>query len=215
MSEFLGIDIKKLDCVRFQFSQTGLIRKVLEATGMEDCNGFPTPTKVEAPLGTDANGSEAKRYCPNSYTSVIWMMLYLASNTRPDISFAVHQCARFTHNTKASHKTAVKRIYWYLQGTKYNGLVFNPSKKLVVGCYEDADFAGLWLHENPQDPICARIRNGFVVTFSNCPLLWVSKLQTYIALSTLYCKYAVLSHSVIALLPLKNIIKEVIDNLVN
>ena len=53
MSEFLGIDIKTLDSGEIQFCQTGLIRKVLEATGMEDCNGLRTPTKVEAPLGTD------------------------------------------------------------------------------------------------------------------------------------------------------------------
>ena len=98
---------------------------------------------------------------------------YLASNTRPDISFAVHQFARFTHNTTESHDTAVKIICWYLQGTKDNGLLFNPSRKLMVHCYADADFSVLWGHENPQDPICARSRNGFVVTFSNCPLLWV------------------------------------------
>ena len=101
------------------------------------------------------------------------MMLYLAPNTRPDISFAVHQCAWFTHNTKASHETSVKRICPYLQGTKENGIVFNPSKKLVVDCYADADFAGLWGHEDHQDHICARSRTGFVVTFSNCHLLWV------------------------------------------
>ena len=52
---------------------------------MEHSNGLPTPTKVEAPLVTYVNGSEAKRDWPNSYASVIGMMLYLASNTRPDI----------------------------------------------------------------------------------------------------------------------------------
>ena len=153
MSEFLGIDIKTLDNGGFQFFQTGLIRKVLEATGMEDCNGLPTPTKVEAPLGTDANSSDAKIDLPNSYASVIGIMLYLASNTRPNISFAVNQYARFTHNTKASHKKAAKRICRYLQGTHYNGLFFNPSNKLVVDCCAGVDFVGLWGHENPQDPI--------------------------------------------------------------
>ena len=138
MSDFFGIDIKTLDDDGFQFCQTGLIRKVLEATGMEHSNGLPTPTKVEAPLGTYVNGSEAKRDWTNSYASVIGMMLHLVSNTIPDISFAFHHCARFTHNTKASHKTAVKRICRYLQGTKDGVLVFNPSKKLVVDCYADA-----------------------------------------------------------------------------
>ena len=146
VSEFLGIDIKTVDNGGFQFFQTGLIRKDLEATWMEHCNGLPTPTKVEAPLGIDVNGYEAKIDWTNSYASVIGMMLYLESNTRPNISFSVHRCARFTHNTKASHETAVKRICRYLQGIKDNGLVFNSSKKLVVDCYADADFARLWGH---------------------------------------------------------------------
>ena len=77
----------------------------------------------------------------------------------------------------------------YLQGTKDKGLVFNPYKKLVVDCYADEYFVGLWGHENPQDPICARSSTGFVVTFSNVPLFWVSKLQTDISLSTLYSEY--------------------------
>ena len=80
----------------------------------------------------------------------------------------------------------MKRICKYLQGTKYNGLVFNPSKKLVVDCYADTDFVGLWGHVDTQDPICTRSRTGFVVTFDNCYLLWMSKLQTEIALSTLH-----------------------------
>ena len=83
----------------------------------------------------------------------------------------------------------------------------------MVDCHADADFAGLWVHENTEDPICASSRTRFVVTFSNCPLLWVSKLQTEIALSTLHSEYVALSHSVRALLPLKILIKEVIDNL--
>ena len=53
---------------------------------MEHCHGLPTPTNVDAPLGTDANGSEDNIDWPNSYASVIGMMLYLASNKRPDIS---------------------------------------------------------------------------------------------------------------------------------
>ena len=178
MSKLLGIGIKTLDGGVFQFCQTGLICKNLEAIGMEHCNRLPTPTKVEAPLGTGANCSESKRDWPNSYASVIGIILYLSSNTIPDIYFVVHQCSRFKHNTKASHETVVNRIWRYLKETKDNGLVYDPSKKLVVDCYSDAYFLELWGHENPQDPIFPRSRTGFVVTFSNSPLFWVSKLQT-------------------------------------
>ena len=53
-----------------------------------------------------------------------------------------------------------------------------------------------------------------MVTFANCTLLWVSKLQTEIALSNLHSEYVALSHSVKALIPLKSLIEEAIDNLV-
>ena len=92
--------------------------------------------------------------------------------------------------------------------------MFNLSKKLMVDCYADEDFVGLWVNENPQDSICARIRTGFVVTFANFPLLWMSKLQTIFSLSKQYSEYVALFRSVIALLPLRSLIKEVIDNLV-
>ena len=62
MYELLGIGIKTLDNERFQFYQTGLVRKVLEYTGMDHCNGFPILTKVEATLGTDDNGPKYKIY---------------------------------------------------------------------------------------------------------------------------------------------------------
>ena len=106
------------------------------------------------------------------------MMLYLESNTRPDISFAVHQCFWFTHNTKASHETSLKSIFWYIKDTKGNGLLLNLSNRIVVDCYIDAYFAGLWGNENPQYPICDNSRVGFVVTFANFLLLWVSKFWT-------------------------------------
>ena len=73
----------------------------------------------------------------------------------------------------------------------------------------------MWGPEDPQYPIFAISRTGFVVTFANCPLLWVTELQTEIALSTLHSECVALSNSVRALLTLKSLIKEVIDNLGN
>ena len=77
---------------------------------MDHCNWLPTPTKVDVSLGEYDNGPKAKKCWTNSYIYIIGMMVYLESNTRPDIYFAVHRCDRFTHNTKASHETSVKRV---------------------------------------------------------------------------------------------------------
>ena len=82
----------------------------------------------------------------------------------------------------------------------------------MVGCYAGVDFAVLWGKENHQNPICDSSRTVFVFTFENCLLLWVSKIQTEIAISTLHSEYEVLSHCVRALLPLESLVKEVIEN---
>ena len=87
-------------------------------------------------------------------------------------------------------------------------------KKMIVDFYADADFVGIWVHENTQEPICARIRTGFVVKFSIFPILRVSKLHAYIVISTIHYEYVELYSSVRDLLTLEVITKEVIDNLV-
>ena len=80
--------------------------------------------------------------------------MYLATNTRPDIVYAVNQCACFTHCTKQSHSTSIKRILRYLKGTRTKGMHICPTSKYNVDCYVDADFAGLWGSEDEQDPFC-------------------------------------------------------------
>ena len=57
------------------------------------------------------------------------MLTYLQGTTRPDISTAVHQCARFSQNPKLSHERAVKRIGRYLLETKERGICFVPDPK--------------------------------------------------------------------------------------
>ena len=78
-----------------------------------------------------------------------------------------------------------------------------------MDCFVDADLPGLWSAENSHDPICAKSCTGFVITLANCPLQWVSKLQSEIALSTLHAEYVALSQSLCELLPLKDLVKEV------
>ena len=60
--------------------------------------------------------------------SIIGQLNYLASTTRPELQFAVHQCARFVADPKMSHEKAVKRIVRYLKRTKDEGIVLLVDK---------------------------------------------------------------------------------------
>jgi hypothetical protein len=108
VQEFLRINIDRIENT-WELTRTGLIQAVLKAAGIEDCNAKPTPgSGDEKPLGSDKNVIPAPEAW--NYTSIVGMLLYLASNTRPDIAFVVHQCARFMHSPKVSHEKAILRI---------------------------------------------------------------------------------------------------------
>ena len=52
-------------------------------------------------------------------------------------------------------------------------------------------------------------RTGFCLTLGGCPLLWVSKLQTKVALSTTEAEYIALSQAMRELLPMRELLQEV------
>ena len=81
------------------------------------------------------------------------------------------------------------KYQWLLSGVKY---IIDNCGGFLCGCI----FYGFWGHDNPKDWICAKSKTGFVVTFSNFTILWVSKLQTDISLFSLHYDYAVLSNYV-------------------
>jgi Reverse transcriptase (RNA-dependent DNA polymerase) len=181
-TEFLGIKFAKNEKDgTIELTQQGLIDKIITAAGMENCHPNHTPASL-TPLGSDPEGAPMDEKW--SYSSVIGMLLYLTIHTRPDISFAVSQVARFSSNPKHSHVTAIKMIIRYLKGTRTRGIIMKPTGKLDLSCYVDADFAGLFKSEPDDHPQAAKSRTGYIVFLDNCPWLWKCPLQTNTALST-------------------------------
>jgi hypothetical protein len=181
-----------------------LIDKVLKAEGLEECRGLYTPAETKS-LGSDLEGALFEEEW--DYASIIVMLMYLSANTRPDIAFAVHQEARFTHHPRASHAAAIKRILRYIKATKDKGVFMYPNKSLKLDCYVDSDFGGSFAAEYGQNPMCAKSRTGYVLLFSCAPILWVSNMQTQIALFTMETEYIALSKSTRDLIPVPEILK--------
>jgi hypothetical protein len=112
------------------------------------------------------------------YRSVIGKLNHLERGSRPDIAYAVHQCARFAVNPRKEHGEAVKRIGRYLKGTRTMGYVMRPNNEQFQ-LWADADFSGNW----------TRSRTGYVIAFLGCSIMWKSQLQTEIALSSCESEY--------------------------
>ena len=161
--------------------QYSLINDHLNNFSMDDFNPKTTPTAEQAPLGADAKVNPKQYQYWWKHASVIGIMIYVASNFCLEIYFSVHHCARFAHNPNHSSEKSVLSICKYIQGTckdgKSEGLFNLPSRKMIVDCYIDAGFCGFNIVEDYQDPFYTKSRIGFVITFSDCPIMWVSKLQ--------------------------------------
>ena len=205
VSAFLGIQFTRRGST-IELQQLGLIDRIIQDTGMEDANAVSTPAEPKA-LGKDPEGKPYEEAW--NYRSIIGKLLYLSGNSRPDIAFAVHQAARFSHDPKQSHAKAVKRIIRYLIGTRNRGLVMRPTNDWKIDCHVDADFCGLWGSEDPDDPIVSKSRTGFVITLAGCPLLWTSKLQPETSVSTMMAEYVALSSVMREMLPLKRMVKAI------
>ena len=207
-SEFLGIKFDQDPVTKsINMTQKGLIQKIIETTGMTDCKPNWTPAATEA-LGIDPDGEPMTEEW--SYPSIVGMLLYLTTNTRPDLAFAVSQVARFTHSPKQSHASAVKTIVRYLHRTSDQGMIFSPTGNFELEMYVDADFGGLYRRDPDSEPTSAKSRTGFLINLGGCPLLWKSHLQSSISLSTTESEYSALSSSLRTLLPLQALLLEVI-----
>jgi Reverse transcriptase (RNA-dependent DNA polymerase) len=203
---FLGVKMDRKEDGTIELLQTGLIDRIIDAMGLEGANPKATPAAIGA-LPKDADGSPCNE--DFNYASVVGMLMYLSGHSRPELGFAVHQCARYTHCPKRSHEEALKHIGRYLLGTRNRGLILKPSRHLKVDLYVDAAFAGLWGYEDKHDPACVKSRSGFVVFVGGCPIVWGSKLQTEIALSTMESEYIALSESLKHLLVIKRLVTAV------
>jgi histone deacetylase 1/2 len=212
---YLGIEVNMHGDV-VELKQVGLIDKILRAVDMDGPTVTPNdvPAK-ERPLGKELDASPFAETW--NYSSVIGMLLYL-ENTRPDIQFAVNQCARFMQHPRAPHARAVKKICRYLKGTRDKGLCFkatpsDPTKPLRVDCFVDASFAPCWDVEDPMDPDSAKSRSSWIIKLDDCPIAFASRKQGEAALSTVEAEYLALSMAMRELLWIRRIVQDVADGL--
>jgi hypothetical protein len=151
---------------------------------MSDATSKPTPF----PVGISLSKTGGNELPPdNQYQALVGSLIYLAVNTRPDISHAVGVLSRFMSCPTDRHWEAAKHVLRYLRGTPDLGLTYSgntPSEQqevLEAAMYADADFAA--------DVDKRRSTTGAVMLMQGAAVLWISKLQSIVATSTAEAEY--------------------------
>ena len=153
-------------------TQSHYVEKVLSRFGYSDYK--PVSTPYDASLILRKN----KRIMRDQlrYSQIIGSLMYLASATRPDISFAVSKLSRFVSNPGDDHWKALERVMRYLKGTMNYGIHYTGYPRVLEG-YSDSN----WISDADE----IKATSGYVFTLGGGAVSWKSCKQTILTRSTM------------------------------
>ena len=213
LSDFVGVNITRNNDGTITLSQPKLIDQILGDMRLKgkEVKAKSTPMKSSAMLLRHLNSPPFDNHF--HYRSIIGKLNYLEKGSRPDIAYAVHQCARFCENPREEHGKAVNWLCRYLKGTATKGLVLRPDDTKGLEVYVDASFVGDWDPKNAlTDRDTARSRHGYMIFYNGCLIAHKSQMQTDIALSTTEAEFTGLSQALREVIPIMRLLKEMKEN---
>jgi hypothetical protein len=122
------------------------------------------------------------------FRGIVGALLYLAINTRPDLSFAVSLLARYGHNPTWNACVLCCRVLAYVAGTLDRGIKYSAGEDFDLHAFSDSDWAA--------DRVTRRSNAAYVVFASGGPIAWMSKLMPTVCTSSGEAEYGALYHAI-------------------
>ncbi|KAD3067701.1 hypothetical protein E3N88_35581 [Mikania micrantha] len=164
LSYYLGIEVdQRRKSIRLK--QSGYAKKLLEASGMWECNPAKFPMEPKLSLSKE---DETDVVDPTEYRRLIGSLRYLI-HTRPDLSFFVGVVSRYMEAPRMSHLKAVKQILRYVKGTVNYGLEFEKGGNGRLVGYSDSSYGA--------DVDDRKGTTGLVFYYSGSMVTWASQKQ--------------------------------------
>ncbi|XP_020987637.1 secreted RxLR effector protein 161-like [Arachis duranensis] len=187
---FLGLQIKQTTEGIF-IHQEKYAKELVKKFGPDYAKPMGIPMHPNIKLDKDEHGRDVDE---TRYREMIGSLMYLTSS-RPDIIQSIGVFSRFQTKPKESHLLAVKRIIRYILGTIDYGLWFPKTDSFQLVDFCDVDFAG--------DRIDRRSTSGMCCFLGKSLIVWSSKKQVAVVLSTAKAEYIAASSCCSQLLWLK------------
>ena len=127
-----------------------------------------------------------------TYRSVVGSLLQLVKYSRPDIANAVRELSKCMDGASPAAFKELKRLLKFVIGTKDYGFKINPiinknDLEWEVTVFSDSDWGG--------DKDDRHSVSGYVIFLLEVPILWRSKLQRTVSLSSSEAEYYALSEA--------------------
>jgi Reverse transcriptase (RNA-dependent DNA polymerase) len=167
---YLGIDLHRDNDGNFLISQPAYIQKIIDNAGMT----YAKPSKF--PLDTGYYKFDGKELATNEeFRMIIGSLLYLSTNTRPDIAASVSILSKRIKDPQDTDLNEAKRIIRYLKGTKDLKLRLSSSdgnSKMFV--FSDSDWG-----EDRRD---GKSNSGMYCSINGGAIMWSCRKQDIVAL---------------------------------
>ncbi|CAM9857435.1 unnamed protein product, partial [Chrysoparadoxa australica] len=176
---FLGLRITRdLKKGTIKIDQGHYVKDCLTKFKMEDCAAAETPAIPGQKLMS--NTGEPMLYKGDiSYRTVVGALLWLSSNSRPDLASSIRMVSQHVISPGKEHWKAITRILRYISGTATLGITYhrsNMDEPPALHAHADADFGG--------DVETRRSVSGGVIYLAGGAVAWMSKKQTLVTLSS-------------------------------
>ena len=169
-TDFLGVSIQSLPSGTY-LSMPSYIQTMLERFHITGSSkSTPMVHEPRLPKLTSISSD------PSLYQQMAGTILHLMRMVRPDIAFATHELCKHLLSHEKVHQDAMIRLYRYLSGTADLGLYCASHPTLDIMIYCDSDWA--------SDVDSRHSTTGFVITINSLPIVWYSRAQKSVALSS-------------------------------
>lgn len=174
---YLGISIQR-NSNNIVVDQSKYLHAVLKKFNMQNCKGSETPMDVNFKLDENFNVDQSyEKLC----RSLIGSLMYATVGSRPDLATSVYYLSRYQSKPSEELWKALKRILRYVKQTVNLVLIYSKEKgsSPLVG-FADAD----WARDYDR-----KSTTGYLFKVYNNTVVWKSRKQATVALSTTEAEY--------------------------
>ena len=190
---FIGMHFRwNSDRSRLHISQPQKVHELLESANMLSCRRTTTPgtpnvlvSLLDCPGEDDSEQREFMKGEP--YRARIGQLLWLARNTRPDISYQVNALARVAHNPGKKHWDDSSTLIRYISHTRDYGLSYvrDPQVDPRSGEWKPVLWSdATWAPDYGTAFDNYRSTTGWVAMLGGNPVSWASHRQSVVAQSS-------------------------------
>lgn len=196
---YLGIEVSKSTDHIFSINQQHYIKKVVQDFGLSEAKISHIPLDS----GYEKNQLSFNDILPSNeeYQKLIGCLLFISLNSRPDISASVALLSQKISKPTQYDWNELKRVVRYLKGTSHFKLdLLSRDENGLIG-YADANWA-----ENRAD---RKSNSGYIFKLNGGTIIWNSKKQNTVALSSAEAEIIALSEATKEALWIKQLLAEI------